>query len=98
VLRIQIRYPGLYYPGIRDKKKVFFGSQIPTPYSESLVTIFWCRKYCNSLISSNLLKYIFKNIKILNLVKFVAPKKVRQQNVISPLLFVVVGSGIQDPG
>jgi hypothetical protein len=91
--------------GIRDPGKVFSGSRISDPGSqtqifESLFTIFLGKKFYNSLkIGTNFFLQHFKTKIICNFVKFVATYKVMTTNFFSPLSFVAVfGSGIRDPG
>ncbi len=84
MLRIRIRdpVPCLFDPWSRDPGtgKGFF--QIPdlgsqTKILESLVTIFWVKKFSNSLkIGPNFFLQHFKNKIIFNFVKFMATKKV----------------------
>jgi hypothetical protein len=74
------------------------GSQ--THIFESLVTIFWGKKFYNSLkIDPNFFLQHSKTKIICNFVKFVATLKVMTTKFFSPLSFVAVfGSGIRDPG
>jgi hypothetical protein len=81
--------------GIRNR--FFPDPRSQTHIFESLVTIFWVKSSLYSLkIGPNFFLQHFKN-KIVQFVKFMAPKKGMTIKIFSPLSFIAVfGSGIRD--
>ncbi len=82
----------LFDPWIRDPEWVFSGSRISDPGSqthifESLMTIFWGKKFYKSMkIGPNFFLQRFKNKIINNFVKFVATKKGLTKKIFHPSL------------
>ncbi len=95
-------------PGSRIRNRFFPdpGSRIPDPRSqthifESLVTIFWGKKFCNSLKIGQNFFFSTKTKIMYNFVKFVATLKGMTTNFFHPsllLLFLDPESEIRDPG
>ncbi len=87
-------------PGSGIRNRFFPDPQIPNPFFESFVPIFWAK---SSIILWKLFQFFFlqhfKNKIIFYFVKFIATKQGMTTNFFHPSLFYAVfGSEIRDPG
>ncbi len=100
MLRIRIRDPVHFDPWIRIQDIFFWISESLPIYLELSNNFSGHKKYLK-IVSWFFFLYLFKNKIILNFVKFLITKKVRQQNF-PPSLFLAVfqdsRSWIRDPG